>query len=105
MGVRAMSERLRASDLALLADETPHTPMHNATLEIFDPADSGFDYDALLAHIDDRIAFVPRYRQHVRRVPVASRTRCGSTTRSSTSPTTYAVPPCPARARSTSSVS
>ncbi len=64
-----MSERLRASDLALLADETPHTPMHNATLEIFDPGDSGFDYDVLLAHIDDRIAFVPRYRQHVRRVP------------------------------------
>ncbi len=65
-----MSERLRASDLALLADETPQTPMHNATLEIFDPGDSGFDYDALMAHIDDRIAFVPRYRQHIRRVPV-----------------------------------
>ena len=64
-----MSERLRASDLALLADETPQTPMHNATLEIFDPRDSGLDYDTLLAHIDDRIAFVPRYRQHVRRVP------------------------------------
>ncbi len=64
-----MSERLRASDLALLADETPHTPMHNATLEIFDPGESGFDYDALLAHIDDRIAFVPRYRQHIRWVP------------------------------------
>src|SRR3954467_1121798 len=64
-----MSERLRASDLALLADETPQTPMHNATLEIFDPAESGLDYDALVAHIDDRIAFVPRYRQRVRRVP------------------------------------
>ena len=64
-----MGERLRASDLALLAEETPQTPMHNATLEIFDPGDSGFDYDLLLAHIDDRIAFVPRYRQHVRRVP------------------------------------
>ncbi len=64
-----MSERLRANDLALLAGERPQTPMHNATLEIFDPADSGFDYDALLAHIDDRIAFVPRYRQRVRRIP------------------------------------
>jgi diacylglycerol O-acyltransferase len=64
-----MSERLRASDLALLADETPQTPLHNLTLEIFDPGDSGFDYDALLAHIDDRIAFVPRYRQHIRWVP------------------------------------
>lgn len=64
-----MSERLRPSDLALLADETLRTPLHNATLEIFDPGESGFDYDALLAHIDDRIAFVPRYRQHLRRVP------------------------------------
>src|SRR4051794_28345229 len=68
-GVRTMSERLRASDLALLAEESPQTPMHNATLEIFDPTGSGFDYDALLAHIDDRIAFVPRYRQHMRRIP------------------------------------
>lgn len=64
-----MSDRLRASDLALLGDETPQTPLHNATLEIFEPGDSGFDYDALLAHIEDRIAFVPRYRQRVRHVP------------------------------------
>src|SRR6195952_3514759 len=64
-----MAERLRAGDLALLAEDSAHTPMHNATLEIFDPADSGFDYDALVAHIDDRIAFVPRYRQRIRRVP------------------------------------
>ncbi|SDS26685.1 acyltransferase, WS/DGAT/MGAT [Nocardioides scoriae] len=64
-----MSERLRASDLALLAQETAQTPLHNATLEIFDPGEAGLDYDALLAHIDDRIAFVPRYRQRVRRVP------------------------------------
>jgi diacylglycerol O-acyltransferase len=64
-----MSERLRPSDLALLGQETPRTPMHNATLEIFEPGRSGFDYDALLAHIEDRITFVPRYRQHLRRVP------------------------------------
>ncbi len=64
-----MAERLSASDLGLLAGETAATPMHNATLEVFDPGDSGFDHDALVAHIDDRIAFVPRYRQHVRRVP------------------------------------
>jgi diacylglycerol O-acyltransferase / wax synthase len=64
-----MSERLRPSDLALLAQETSRTPTHNATLEIFDPAESGFDYDALIAHIEDRITFVPRYRQHLRRVP------------------------------------
>ena len=64
-----MSERLRASDLALLTAETSRTPMHNATLEIFEPGDSGFDYDVLIAHIEDRIAFVPRYRQAIRGVP------------------------------------
>lgn len=64
-----MKERLRARDIALLADEGPRTPQHNVTLEIFDPHDSGLDYEKLLAHIDDRIAFVPRYRQHLRQVP------------------------------------
>ncbi len=64
-----MSERLRAADLAVLSAESSSTPMHNATLEIFDPGDSGFDYDALIAHIEDRITFVPRYRQAIRGVP------------------------------------
>lgn len=64
-----MSERLRSADLALLSAETARTPMHNATLEIFDPGESGFDYDALIAHIEDRITFVPRYRQAIRGVP------------------------------------
>ncbi len=64
-----MSERLRASDLAVLSAESASTPMHNATLEIFEPGDSGFDYDALIAHIEDRITFVPRYRQAIRGVP------------------------------------
>src|SRR5690349_41198 len=64
-----MSERLRSSDLAVLAAETSRTPAHNATLEIFDPAESGFDYDALIAHIEDRITFVPRYRRAIRQVP------------------------------------
>lgn len=64
-----MSERLRSADLALLNAENARTPMHNATLEIFDPAESGFDYEALIAHINDRITFVPRYRQAIRSVP------------------------------------
>lgn len=64
-----MSERLRPRDLAFLTEETPSTPMHNATVEIFDPGDSGFDYDRLVALIQDRISFVPRYRQRVRSVP------------------------------------
>ncbi|MGC4109488.1 MAG: wax ester/triacylglycerol synthase family O-acyltransferase [Nocardioides sp.] len=64
-----MGERMRAKDLAFLTLETPNAPRHNATVEIFDPAGSGFDHDTLSGLIRDRIAFVPRYRQRVRRVP------------------------------------
>ncbi|HEX6249478.1 MAG TPA: wax ester/triacylglycerol synthase family O-acyltransferase [Nocardioidaceae bacterium] len=64
-----MSERLRPADLAFLAMESARTPMHNATLEIFEPSSEGFDYAKLLAMIADRIAFVPRYRQRLRTVP------------------------------------
>ena len=64
-----MSERLRARDLAFLTAETTTTPMHNATVEIFDPGTSAFDHDTLVQLIADRIAFVPRYRQRVRWVP------------------------------------
>ena len=64
-----MSDRLRPGDLALLAAESPRTPMHNATVEIFDPGDSGFDYTRLVELIADRIAFVPRYRQRLLSVP------------------------------------
>jgi diacylglycerol O-acyltransferase len=64
-----MSERIRPRDLAFLTAETASTPLHNATIEIFEPGDSGFDYDRLVALIQDRISFVPRYRQRVRTVP------------------------------------
>ena len=64
-----MSDRMRPRDLAFLLDETPETPTHNCTVEIFEPGDSGFDYDRLLELIRDRISFVPRYRQLVRVVP------------------------------------
>ena len=64
-----MSQRLQPGDVAVLAKESARTPMHNMTVEIFDPRDSGLDYDVLVAHILDRIAFVPRYRKRIRRVP------------------------------------
>lgn len=64
-----MSERLRPRDLALLAEESATTPMHNATVEIFDPGDSGFDHERLMRLIGDRISFVPRYRQRLQAVP------------------------------------
>src|SRR3954451_19344938 len=73
-GEWVMSERLRQRDLAFLEQETPTTPRHNCTVEVFDPSGSaehggGFDYDRFVALILDRISFVPRYRQRVQAVP------------------------------------
>ena len=53
----------------MLAVESPSAPRHNATVEIFDPATSGFDYARLVELVDDRITFVPRYRQRIATVP------------------------------------
>ncbi len=64
-----MGQRLRPRDLALLALESPTSPMHHATVEIFEPGTSGFDHDRLVELIGDRISFVPRYRQRLRTVP------------------------------------
>src|SRR5688572_28736542 len=64
-----MSDRLRPRDLAFLAGESSTAPMHNATLEIFEPRGSGFDYGTLVGLIADRIAFVPRYWQRIQPVP------------------------------------
>ncbi len=64
-----MSQRLRQRDLAFLVEESASAPRHNATVEVFDPEDSGFDYDRLFSLILDRIAFVPRYRQRIQQIP------------------------------------
>ncbi len=64
-----MAERLRAEDMALWATESASAPMHNATLEVFQPGPGGFDHENLLALVADRVAFVPRYRQRLRGVP------------------------------------
>jgi len=64
-----MSERLRPRDVALLAEESPSTPMHNATLEVFEPGESGLDYGRVLRLVEERISFVPRYRQRIQPVP------------------------------------
>ncbi len=63
-----MPERLRPLDMSFLAMESARTPMHVATLDIFAP-DEAFDYARLVGLINDRIAFVPRYRQKVRLIP------------------------------------
>ena len=42
--------------------------MHAGSVAIFDEPAGGFDYDALVGLVEDRIALVPRYRQKVRPV-------------------------------------
>ena len=48
--------------------ESAETPMHAGSVAIFDEPAAGFDYEALVSLVADRIAFVPRYRQKVRPV-------------------------------------
>ncbi len=62
-------ERLRPGDVALLDIESGSTPMHVATVEVFDPGPDGFDYARLISLVGDRLAFVPRYRQRLLPVP------------------------------------
>ena len=66
-----MSERLRPDDMAFLVTDSATTPMHNATLEIFEPPSGGFDYDRLVSLID-REAF-ERLRDPGRRFAVDDR--------------------------------
>src|SRR5689334_3684257 len=67
-----MPDRLSSLDLTFLKAESPATPMHVGTVDIFEPpvhGDDEFDYESLVALIRDRIAYVPRYRQRVQQVP------------------------------------
>ena len=90
----------------LPATRRRRAPRHNATVEVFDPDDSGFDYDRLVALIPDRIAVraalppaAPGGARPARQPGVGRRRP------TSTSATTYAAPRCPGRARPTSSAS
>jgi diacylglycerol O-acyltransferase len=65
-----MPQRLTPLEVSLLALDTAHTPGHVGTVAIFDSGPDGFDYERLIALIRERIAFVPRYRQRLRGVPV-----------------------------------
>jgi diacylglycerol O-acyltransferase len=64
-----MVERLRPGDVQLLTMDSARTPMHLATVEVFEPSQDGFDHARLVALIGDRLAFVPRYRQRLMHVP------------------------------------
>lgn len=64
-----MPERMRPLDMTFLSRESASSPMHVATLDIFEPPSDGFDYQRLVALIHDRLAFLPRYRQRVKVLP------------------------------------
>lgn len=66
------SDRLSPRDLAFLTQESVTAPQQVACIDILDPGDpdaTGFDFDSFLALVDDRLAFVPRYRQRIQVVP------------------------------------
>ncbi|MGI8456735.1 MAG: WS/DGAT/MGAT family O-acyltransferase [Propionibacteriaceae bacterium] len=56
-------------EVSTLALDTARTPAHVATVDIFDAGRGGLDFETLTSLIEERIAFVPRYRERVRAVP------------------------------------
>ncbi|HEV7757085.1 MAG TPA: wax ester/triacylglycerol synthase family O-acyltransferase [Mycobacteriales bacterium] len=64
-----MPERLSALDVSFLYLEEPTTPMHVGGVAVFQPPAAGFDYDELVSLVEQRIAFVPRYRQRIKQIP------------------------------------
>ena len=64
-----MPERLTSLDASFLALEDAVTPMHVGSVMVFDSPPGGFDYEAMVGLIAQRLAFVPRYRRRVRSVP------------------------------------
>lgn len=64
-----MKGRLSQADAEFFALEDSNTPLHIGTLVIIERPAAGFEYETLLAAVEDRLADVPRYRQKVREVP------------------------------------
>ena len=64
-----MTDRLSAVDASFLYLEDGTAPQHVGGVSVFTRPRSGFDYEALVRLVEQRIALVPRYRQKVREVP------------------------------------
>ncbi|PPK69840.1 wax ester/triacylglycerol synthase family O-acyltransferase [Actinokineospora auranticolor] len=64
-----MPDRLSALDASFLYLEDQATPMHVGGVAVFRRPKAGFDYDGLVALIEQRLPLVPRYRQRVAQVP------------------------------------
>ncbi len=63
-------ERLSSLDASFLYIENSQTPMNIGSVSIFQPSDSGFEHETLVKLIKARLAFVPRYRQRVKKIPL-----------------------------------
>jgi predicted Zn-ribbon and HTH transcriptional regulator len=99
---RSSYVRLSAQDHSFLVAERRSTPMHVGGIQIYEAGslrkrDGGVDVATFKRGIESVMHLLPRYRQRLRWTPAKARP-CGSTTRSSTSTTTSATPPCRARA-------
>jgi len=64
-----VSDRLSPLDVSFLYLEEATTPMHVGSVSLFEIPAEGFDYERLVALIEERIPLVPRYRQRIRWVP------------------------------------
>lgn len=64
-----MPDRLSSLDTSFLALENAVTPMHVGSVMVFESPAGGFDYEAMVGLIEQRLAFVPRYRKRVRTIP------------------------------------
>jgi diacylglycerol O-acyltransferase len=64
-----MSDRLSAVDASFIYLEDQATPMHVGGVAVFRRPRGGFDYDQLVALIEQRLDLIPRYRQKVLTVP------------------------------------
>jgi WS/DGAT/MGAT family acyltransferase len=62
-------DRLSALDVSFLYLEDATTPMHVGGVLVFARPKGGFDYDRLVALVEQRIGQVPRFRQKVVSVP------------------------------------
>jgi len=62
-------DRLGAGDASFLYAEDATMPMHAGGVLIVRPPRDGFDYDAFVEFIVDRLSLAPRYRQRLATVP------------------------------------
>ena len=63
-------ERLSSLDASFLYIENSQTPMNIGSVSIFQPSEGGFEHETLVKLIKARLAFVPRYRQRVKEIPL-----------------------------------